>query len=93
VAIALTWLEQAGEEWVPVASLLGVMAVGFIILQKSEPAGAIDIMIMGERILNKRLGTVWKVIGEREMWVKDGQRQAKTDIFGKPDETEPQNGK
>jgi NhaP-type Na+/H+ or K+/H+ antiporter len=37
VAIILTWLEAVCEEHVPVASLLGVMAIGFIILEKSEP--------------------------------------------------------
>ncbi|OPX38808.1 MAG: potassium transporter [Desulfobacteraceae bacterium 4484_190.3] len=35
-AIILTWLEKILEPWVPVASLLGVMAIGFIILEKSE---------------------------------------------------------
>ncbi len=37
VAILLTWLETICEEHVPVAGLLGVMAIGFIILEKSEP--------------------------------------------------------
>ena len=37
VAILLTWLESALEGYVPVASLLGVMAIGFVILEKSEP--------------------------------------------------------
>ncbi len=37
VSIFLTWLETAVERWVPVASLLGVMAIGFIILEKAEP--------------------------------------------------------
>jgi solute carrier family 9B (sodium/hydrogen exchanger), member 1/2 len=36
-AIVLTWLEHETENWVPIASLLGVMAIGFIILEKSEP--------------------------------------------------------
>jgi NhaP-type Na+/H+ or K+/H+ antiporter len=36
-AIVLTWLEHETEKWVPIASLLGVMAIGFIILEKSEP--------------------------------------------------------
>ncbi|MCF8061684.1 MAG: cation:proton antiporter [Deltaproteobacteria bacterium] len=35
-AIVLTWLENALEHIVPVAGLLGVMAVGFVILEKSE---------------------------------------------------------
>lgn len=37
VAIFLTWLETAVEHWLPFASLLSVMAIGFIILEKSEP--------------------------------------------------------
>ncbi len=37
VSIVLTWLESAVEHWVPVASLLGVMAIGFVILEKAEP--------------------------------------------------------
>lgn len=36
-AIVLTWIEHETEKWVPIASLLGVMAIGFIILEKSEP--------------------------------------------------------
>ncbi len=37
VSIVLTWIEKRLEGIVPVASLLGVMAIGFIILEKSEP--------------------------------------------------------
>ncbi len=37
VSIFLCWLEKAAEQWVPIASLLGVMAIGFIILEKAEP--------------------------------------------------------
>ena len=36
-AIFISWVETAVEAWVPVAGLLGVMAIGFIILEKSEP--------------------------------------------------------
>jgi NhaP-type Na+/H+ or K+/H+ antiporter len=36
VAIGLMWLEHAVKSWVPVAGLLGVMAIGFIILEKEE---------------------------------------------------------
>jgi NhaP-type Na+/H+ or K+/H+ antiporter len=36
VAILLTWFEQFCENFVPIASLLGVMAIGFIILEKSQ---------------------------------------------------------
>ena len=35
-AILLTWLEESVKAWVPVAGLLGVMAIGFVILEKSE---------------------------------------------------------
>lgn len=37
VAMLLTWLETVCANHVPMASLLGVMAIGFIILEKSEP--------------------------------------------------------
>ncbi len=36
VAILLTWVEEKAHGVVPIASLLGVMAVGFMILEKSE---------------------------------------------------------
>lgn len=36
-AILLTWIEEVCAHWVHIASLLGVMAIGFIILEKSEP--------------------------------------------------------
>ncbi len=36
VSIVLTWIEKKLEGTVPIASLLGVMAIGFIILEKSE---------------------------------------------------------
>lgn len=35
-AIFLVWMEQELEHAVPIASLLGVMAIGFVILEKSE---------------------------------------------------------
>ncbi|MCP4104794.1 MAG: sodium:proton antiporter [Desulfobacteraceae bacterium] len=50
VAILLTWLEQACEKWVPVASLLGVMAIGFIILEKSESIA---------HIISQKLKKLW----------------------------------
>ncbi len=37
VSIVLTWIEKRLEGTVPIASLLGVMAIGFTILEKSEP--------------------------------------------------------
>lgn len=36
VAILLTWVEKMTEHILPIAGLLGVMAIGFIILEKSE---------------------------------------------------------
>jgi len=51
-AIALTWLEVAVEHWVPVASLLGVMAIGFVILEKSEPIA---------HIVSQKLKKLWMV--------------------------------
>jgi len=49
-AIALTWLEVAVAHWVPVASLLGVMAIGFVILEKSEPIA---------HIVSQKLKKLW----------------------------------
>jgi len=34
--ILLTWLEEALRPWIPVAGLIGVMAIGFILLEKEE---------------------------------------------------------
>jgi Kef-type K+ transport system membrane component KefB len=50
VAIVLTWLEAVCEEHVPVASLLGVMAIGFVILEKSEPIA---------HIISQKLKKLW----------------------------------
>ncbi len=50
VAILLTSLEHAVEKTVPVAALLGVMAIGFIILEKAEPIA---------HIISHQLKTVW----------------------------------
>jgi NhaP-type Na+/H+ or K+/H+ antiporter len=36
VAIILTWVEDLAHKWLPIASLLGVMALGFVILEKDE---------------------------------------------------------
>lgn len=40
-AMLLTWLESACEDFIPVASLLGIMAIGYIILEKAEPVAHI----------------------------------------------------
>ena len=50
VAIVLTWIEAVCEKHVPVASLLGVMAIGFIILEKSEPIA---------HIISQKLKKLW----------------------------------
>ena len=42
-AILLTWLESVCEEHIPIASLLGVMALGFIILEKSEQIAHVHV--------------------------------------------------
>jgi len=41
VGMLLTWLESSCEDHIPIASLLGVMALGFIILEKAEPVAHI----------------------------------------------------
>ncbi|MGD8389537.1 MAG: sodium:proton antiporter [Desulfobacteraceae bacterium] len=50
VAILLTQLEAWCEPWVPVAALLGVMAIGFIILEKSEAIA---------HIISRKLKRLW----------------------------------
>ncbi|NLI83762.1 MAG: sodium:proton antiporter [Deltaproteobacteria bacterium] len=49
-AIVLTQIEHSLEKWVPIASLLGVMAIGFIILEKSEPIA---------HIISQKLKKLW----------------------------------
>lgn len=50
VAILLTTLEHACKPWIPIASLLGVMAIGFIILEKAEPIA---------HIISQKLKKLW----------------------------------
>jgi NhaP-type Na+/H+ or K+/H+ antiporter len=50
VAIFLTWLEQALKSRVAIASLLGVMAIGFMILEKSEAIA---------HIISQKLKKLW----------------------------------
>lgn len=50
MAILLTTLEKASEPWIPVASLLGVMAIGFIILEKAEAIA---------HIMSQKLKKLW----------------------------------
>ncbi|MDJ0831629.1 MAG: cation:proton antiporter [Desulfobacterales bacterium] len=49
-AIFISWLETACEAYVPIASLLGVMAIGFIILEKSQPIA---------HIISQKLKKLW----------------------------------
>ncbi len=50
ISIVLTWIEKKCEGHVPIASLLGVMAIGFIILEKSEPIA---------HIMSQKLKKLW----------------------------------
>lgn len=50
VAILLTWTEKQVEHIVPIASLLGVMAMGMIILEKSEPVA---------HLISQKLKKIW----------------------------------
>ncbi len=50
ISIMLTWIEKQAEGHVPIASLLGVMAIGFIILEKSEPIA---------HIMSQKLKKLW----------------------------------
>jgi len=49
-AILLTWLETVCEGHIPIASLLGVMAIGYIILEKTEPVA---------HIISNNLKKIW----------------------------------
>ena len=49
-AIVLVWIEKALEHTVPIASLLGVMAIGFVILEKSEAIA---------HVISQKLKKVW----------------------------------
>ncbi len=50
VAIGLTWLEQAVADRIAVASLLGVMAIGFVLLEKAEAIA---------HLISRKLKAVW----------------------------------
>ncbi|MFP3867883.1 MAG: cation:proton antiporter [Desulfobacteraceae bacterium] len=50
VAIVLTWLEDLAHRFLPIASLLGVMAIGFIILEKEEAMA---------HIISQKLKKLW----------------------------------
>ncbi|MBW2134534.1 MAG: cation:proton antiporter [Deltaproteobacteria bacterium] len=50
VAIVLTWIEDLAHRYLPIASLLGVMAIGFIILEKEEAIA---------HIISQKLKKLW----------------------------------
>jgi NhaP-type Na+/H+ or K+/H+ antiporter len=50
VAITLTWFEEVCKPWIPIAGLLGIMAIGFVILEKSEPIA---------HIISQKLKKLW----------------------------------
>ncbi|MDD3580179.1 MAG: sodium:proton antiporter [Desulfobacca sp.] len=50
VAIVLTWIEDLAHRFLPIASLLGVMAIGFIILEKEEAMA---------HIISQKLKKLW----------------------------------
>ncbi len=50
IAIMLIWLENTLREIIPIAALLGVMAIGFIILEKAEAIA---------HIISQKLKKVW----------------------------------
>ncbi len=49
-AIMLAWFEEVVKPWIQVASLIGVMAIGFIILEKAEPIA---------HLISQKLKKVW----------------------------------
>lgn len=50
VAILLTWVEDMAHQFLPIASLLGVMALGFVILEKDEGLA---------HLISQKLKRVW----------------------------------
>ena len=49
-AILLTWLEKFLKPFIPVSALSGVMTIGFILLEKSEPIA---------HKVSQKLGKIW----------------------------------
>lgn len=62
VAIALTWIGDAANKLVPIASLLGVLALGLVILEKDEGLG---------HIISQKLQRLW-VVAELLLFVLVG---------------------
>jgi NhaP-type Na+/H+ or K+/H+ antiporter len=50
VAIFITWIGDLSKDWVPIASLLGVLAMGLVILEKAESLG---------HIISQKLQRLW----------------------------------
>jgi solute carrier family 9B (sodium/hydrogen exchanger), member 1/2 len=62
VAIILTWVEDLAHRFVPIASLLGVMAMGFVILEKQESLA---------HLISQKLKRIW-VVAELLLFVLVG---------------------
>lgn len=50
VAIVLTWIGDLAKDWVPIASLLGVLVMGLVILEKAEGLG---------HLISQKLQRLW----------------------------------
>jgi NhaP-type Na+/H+ or K+/H+ antiporter len=62
VAIVLTWVEDLAHRFIPIASLLGVMAMGFVILEKQESLA---------HLISQKLKRIW-VVAELLLFVLVG---------------------
>jgi NhaP-type Na+/H+ or K+/H+ antiporter len=62
VAILLTWIEDLAKKFLPIASLLGVMALGFVILEKDEGLA---------HLVSQKLKRIW-VLAELLLFVLVG---------------------
>jgi NhaP-type Na+/H+ or K+/H+ antiporter len=62
VAIILTWVEDLAHKFLPIASLLGVMAMGFVILEKQESLA---------HLISQKLKRIW-VVAELLLFVLVG---------------------
>jgi NhaP-type Na+/H+ or K+/H+ antiporter len=62
VAIVLTWVEDLAHKFIPIASLLGVMAMGFVILEKQESLA---------HLISQKLKRIW-VVAELLLFVLVG---------------------
>jgi NhaP-type Na+/H+ or K+/H+ antiporter len=62
VAIVLTWVEDLAHNFLPIASLLGVMALGFVILEKDQSLA---------QLISQKLKRIW-VMAELLLFVLVG---------------------